>query len=136
LRAADVGMVLLKAKELFKSVIPSKMFEIMGVGRPILITVDGEARRIVEDAGAGVFARPENPLELASALREFANDPKQSEAMGRRGRSYVERNFSRSVLARRYLDALAEVAGESAKKAGESVVSDRPPWTHGATVSG
>lgn len=111
LRAADATLVLLKAKDLFKTVIPSKIFEFMGVARPIVIGVDGEARRIVEDAGSGLFVPPESGEDLAAALRMLASDPDACERMGVKGRAYVEAHFSRAALARKYLDILGEVVG-------------------------
>ncbi len=110
-RAADVTVVLLKAKDLFKTVIPSKIFEFMGAARPIVIGVDGEARQIVEASGGGVFVPPESAERLVAELRRLADQPALAQAMGECGRAYVEQNFSRAVLARRYLDILAEVAG-------------------------
>jgi hypothetical protein len=50
---ADVGLVLLRKSDVFKMVIPSKIFEAMGAGRPIVLGVEGEAREIVERAGCG-----------------------------------------------------------------------------------
>ncbi len=108
-RAADATVVLLKAKALFKTVLPSKMFEFMGAARPIVLGVDGEARKIVEEARAGIFVPPESSLALAQALQKLADDPAEAEAMGSRGRAYVEANFSRAVLARRYLGELERV---------------------------
>lgn len=108
-RAADVTVVLLKAKDLFKTVIPSKIFEFMGAGRPIVIGVDGEARKIVEDAGGGVFVPPESAAELAATLQTLAADPARLDRMGASGRTFVEANFSRTALARKYLGLLDDV---------------------------
>lgn len=108
-RAADVTLVLLRGKALFKTVIPSKIFEFMGAGRPIVLGVDGEARGIVEQAQAGVFVPPESGEELAATLVRLSQSPERLTRMGERGRSYVESHFSRRVLARRYLEVLSEV---------------------------
>ena len=109
-RAADATLVLLKAKELFKTVIPSKIFEFMAASRPIVLGVDGEARRIIEDdAQAGIFVPPESPDSLVAALRKLASDPALCERMGVSGRAHVEAHFSRTALARRYLNILDDV---------------------------
>jgi glycosyltransferase involved in cell wall biosynthesis len=109
-RAADATVVLLKAKDLFKTVIPSKIFEFMGAGRPIVIGVDGEARGLVEQSGGGVFVPPESAERLVTELRRLADHPAEAEAMGQRGRTFVEQHFSRGVLARRYVEILSAVA--------------------------
>jgi glycosyltransferase involved in cell wall biosynthesis len=77
----------------------------------IVIGVDGEARRIVEDAGAGLFVKPESAEDLARALRTLAADPARAARMGEQGRNYVEAHFSRAALARKYLGILGKVAG-------------------------
>ena len=86
-------LVLLRDLPLFRTVIPSKIFEYMGAGRPILTTVDGESRGIVERAGAGIFSPPEDADALTEAIRGLARDPGRLEALGRSGRAYVERNY-------------------------------------------
>lgn len=107
LDASDVCLVLLKDKPLFKTVIPSKIFEFMGAGRPILTTVDGESRVIVEKAGAGVFVPAGDPRALADALRGLRTRREFLDKAGASGRAYVEGNYSRPALAKWYLDVLS-----------------------------
>lgn len=104
LAASDVALVLLKDDPLFRTVLPSKMFECMGAGRAMLSNVDGEARRLLERAGAGLFVPPGAPAALAGALAALAADPHPLQAFGASGRAWVEENASRPALARRYLD--------------------------------
>jgi colanic acid biosynthesis glycosyl transferase WcaI len=104
--ASDLCLVLLRDLPLFRTVIPSKMFEFMGAGRPILTTVDGESRGILERAGAGVFSPPENEEALVHALRELVSSPGRLASMGASGRRYVEQNYSRPALAARYVEIL------------------------------
>ena len=105
-QATDVSLVLLRRLETFKSVLPSKMFEAMAMRRPIILGLEGEARTLLETAGAGVAITPESAHELADSLLRLAADPAAAAAMGESGRSHVEKHFDRSVLARRYLDFL------------------------------
>ena len=107
--AADACLVLLRDRPLFRTVIPSKIFEFMGSARAILTTVDGESRGIVERAGAGVFVPPEQPGALADALAALAASPARLESLGRSGRTYAEGHYSRPALAARYAEALAGV---------------------------
>src|SRR5262245_13674596 len=108
--AADVTLVLLRDRALFRSVIPSKIFEFMGTARPIVIGVDGEARRLVEDAGAGVFVPPEDAAMLVATLRLLDGDTTARSRMGQSGRAFVERHFSRQAQARLYLEHLDRIA--------------------------
>jgi glycosyltransferase involved in cell wall biosynthesis len=107
--AADAMLVPLKDRPLFTAVLPSKIFECLAAARPVVLGVEGEARRLVEASGGGLCVPPESAEALVGALRQLAADPEQAQAMGRRGRAYVEQHFSRPVLARRYLALLSEV---------------------------
>lgn len=109
----DTVMVLLKRAPYFRRVLPSKIFVCMGFERPIILGVDGEARGIVEEAGAGLFVEPENPTAVAEAiltLREMKSTGTLS-GMGRAGRKYVGQRFDRNALARQ-LDAVLRAAVE------------------------
>jgi colanic acid biosynthesis glycosyl transferase WcaI len=71
----NLALVSLKNTPLFTTVIPSKIFEAMGMGCPILLVApDGEASRIVHYTGAGVVAPPECPAALANAVRTLCYD--------------------------------------------------------------
>ncbi len=106
----DVSLVLLRKSETFESVIPSKIFEAMGMARPIILGVRGESQRIVEASGGGICIEPENDTELAEAVRELALDPERGRALGQSGRRYVEANYDRHVLAGRFEELLLRVA--------------------------
>ena len=106
----DLNLVTLRNTPLFRTVIPSKIFEIMGMGRPILCAVDGECRKIVEDAGCGVFVEPENVEQMVETILNLKQKIDVLEAMGKNGRSFVERFYNRDILAERYLELLREVA--------------------------
>jgi len=72
----DVALVHLKDDPVFGTVIPSKIFEAMGMGLPILLVApDGEAREIVEGEGAGLWVPAGEPGAFASAVRALRADP-------------------------------------------------------------
>ena len=73
--------------------------------------MDGEARRIVEEAGAGVFVEPENSQELVKAILELAGDTERRQKMGARGRQYIVNKLSREQTAQDYITVLAAVRG-------------------------
>lgn len=103
---ADISLVLLRKTDLFKSVIPSKIFEAMGMKTPIILGVEGESAEIIKRAQAGVTIEPENHDELAAAVLELSDDKEQRARFGEEGRRFVERYFDRQHLAHRYLDIL------------------------------
>jgi len=107
--ASDVCVVPLRSSPLFATVLPSKIFEIMGMAKPIVVAVDGEARRVVERARAGRFATPGDSDALHDAIAGLLADPASLPAYGERGREFVAREFNRQTLARRYLEVLQDL---------------------------
>ena len=98
LAAVDICLIPLRDIPLFSSFIPSKIFECLAVGRPVVGAVTGEAAQILREAGAQVVP-PEDSTALADAIETLAADPQRRETMGREGRSYVEKYFDRRTLA-------------------------------------
>jgi glycosyltransferase involved in cell wall biosynthesis len=72
----DVTLIPLRDTPVFSTVIPSKLFEAMGMGIPVVMSLPiGEATRIVDETGCGVVVPPEAPEALARALVELAGNP-------------------------------------------------------------
>lgn len=71
----DVSIIHLKKDELFTTVIPSKLFECMGMAIPVLHGVQGESAGIVEREDVGLTFEPENATALVNGLRQLADDP-------------------------------------------------------------
>jgi glycosyltransferase involved in cell wall biosynthesis len=71
----DAAIIHLKKDELFTTVIPSKLFECMGMAIPVLHGVQGESAGIVERENVGLLFEPENPQALIDGLRRLADDP-------------------------------------------------------------
>jgi glycosyltransferase involved in cell wall biosynthesis len=101
LATADILLVTLRDIPLFASFIPSKMFEYLAAGRPVIGAVTGEAAQILREAGA-VVVPPGDATALAAAIGALAADPARRAALAARGRAYVERFFDRAELAREY----------------------------------
>jgi colanic acid biosynthesis glycosyl transferase WcaI len=71
----DVALVHLRGSPVFSEVIPSKTFEAMAMGRPVLLaTPSGEASRILAEDKAGLHVPPEDPEALAAAVKRMAYD--------------------------------------------------------------
>ena len=104
--AADLCLVMLKKTDLFKTVIPTKLLEYMACARPVIVAVDGESRRIVEHAHAGIFVQPEDSQALARAICDLACNSEQRIRMGANGRQYIVANLSREQTARNYISVL------------------------------
>lgn len=113
LAATDACLVLLIKSELFKTVLPSKIFEAMAMQRPIVLGVEGESRELVEEGGCGLCIEPEDDRELAEAVLRLAREPELCRKLGESGAEFVARRFDREVLAMEYLGVLEGVARDN-----------------------
>ena len=104
----DVSIVHLKKTPLFEAVIPSKIFECMGMGIPIAHGVSGESAAIVEASGAGMTFQPESSERLLDVLHQFASEPELYDTISKSGQESAQ-TFDRSILAGRMLRILRDV---------------------------
>lgn len=119
--------VLLRKTEVFLTVVPSKMLEIMAVGCPIVLGVGGEAKALLECAGAGIAIEPESATELVAALRRLRSDPGLGAAFGKNGRRFIDSQFRRAALAAKYLSVLNQL-----RQGKQPADSERIPETEAA----
>ena len=119
--ATDASLILLKRSDTFKTVYPSKMSEAMAMQCPVILGVEGEAKEVLEAAGAGIAITPESAEELAAAMRRLADDPELAAGFGRAGRAYADQNLDRAKVAARFLSLLRDVAER--KPIGETAVA-------------
>jgi colanic acid biosynthesis glycosyl transferase WcaI len=117
--ASDACLVLLKKTDIFKTVIPTKMLEFMSCARPVILGVDGQARQIVDEAGAGLVIEPENAIALAQAIKRLEQDPANGRALGQKGRKYILQRFSRAGTAEKYINVLEALIRNPAAQAAE-----------------
>ena len=100
----DVSLVNLRNAPLFRTVIPSKIFESMGMGVPMVVSMpEGEATRIIEQSRAGLIIPPESPEALAAAIVQLKGDQKLLRDFAAHARLAAS-NYSREKLA---MDTLA-----------------------------
>ncbi|MGH9835116.1 MAG: glycosyltransferase family 4 protein [Blastocatellia bacterium] len=111
-RASDLGVVPLKRLPIFKKVLPSKLFELMGAGCPVICSVEGEAARLVERAEAGLPVEPESVEALIEAIKRLRSDAELRGRMSANGQRFVTTHYLRSTLAEEYLKALGLVVGK------------------------
>jgi colanic acid biosynthesis glycosyl transferase WcaI len=111
LAAADALLVHLRPEKVFETVIPSKTYEYLAVGRPILMGVSGDAARLIRDANAGVaFASADADVLVRAVEKLLALGEDGRRRMGERGREWARKNFSVGALTARYERILREAA--------------------------
>ena len=105
----DVSVIHLQKAELFTTVSPSKLFESMGMGLPVLHGVEGESADIVRDEHAGIPFEPENVDELVAALRRLKENPAELDQF-RASCLKGAQNYDRTNLALKMMRILEGVA--------------------------
>ncbi|MBF6591905.1 MAG: glycosyltransferase family 4 protein [Ktedonobacterales bacterium] len=99
INSADACLASLKNVPLFQGALPSKMYEAMACARPILLAVNGEAQKVIEqEAGAALHVEPENAEALAQGILTLCEHPELAQRLGANGRTYVLEHFDRDKL--------------------------------------
>ncbi|QRY24859.1 glycosyltransferase family 4 protein [Halobacterium sp. BOL4-2] len=108
LQKSDIALVHLKSREIFQTVIPSKLLESMAAELPVILGVQGEAKRILTDADAGIIIEPDDSDELVSAAERLRDNPDERQTFGASGREYVNAHFNWDSIAEEYLATITE----------------------------
>jgi glycosyltransferase involved in cell wall biosynthesis len=109
LAATDACLVHLTRTDLFKTVLPSKIFEAAAMRKPIVLGVEGFAADLVARAEAGICIQPENERELVDATLKLAADPALARRLGEAGYERIATRYTYDRLAQEYADLLARL---------------------------
>ena len=108
----DYAIIHLKDQELFKTVIPSKVFESIGMGIPILHGVRGESANIVSEGNIGKLFNPEDVESLVSVIEEAKSAPNLTKKLGLNAVS-ESLTYDRKNLANEMLKIIKNTANEN-----------------------
>ena len=98
LSIVDVALIPLRRLDVFKTVIPSKIFESAAMGKPILLGVEGESKEIIESYQAGLCFEPENEQSFIEKLMELKENESVYQA-SKEGCLLLAKDFDRKKLA-------------------------------------
>lgn len=110
LAAADILVVPLGLH--IPGAVPSKLYEAMASGKPVVLVASGEAATIVREHEAGIVVEPNDVAGLAQALRTLRQDADLRRRLGENGRRAAEREFDRPAIAQRFIDRLERALHE------------------------
>jgi glycosyltransferase involved in cell wall biosynthesis len=88
-----IAFLNLKNEEVFKTVIPGKLIDYMSLGMPIIAGVDGEARRVLEEAQCGFVCNPGDYNSMADSIVRLMKNRGELESTGTNGYSYINKHF-------------------------------------------
>jgi len=95
---ADVCLATYKNSPVFKKNIPSKIFDYMASGKPIIVNLEGEASEIILSAQAGLLSLPEDPESLKEAILKIYESPILKEKMGESALIYARQYYDKKVI--------------------------------------
>ncbi|GKS58331.1 glycosyltransferase WbuB [Nitrospira sp.] len=133
LAASDVAFLTLKFN--IPGAVPSKIYEAMATGLPILFAGEGEAARRIREAGAGLAIPYGDVRGLEKAVRYFAAAEPLRQQLGQAGRLAAEKSYSRKAIARRLHTLLLDIASRTKHHDGQHISiapaqADRAPHVH------
>jgi len=95
------------------STVPSKIYESLASGRPVLYQAGGEGAEMIQRSGGGHVVPPGDPDALAEAMRAYLHDPGLADEDGRRGRSYAKGHYDRGRIAGEFARLLEDLGQRS-----------------------
>jgi glycosyltransferase involved in cell wall biosynthesis len=89
-----IGLALLQPIPNYYDSYPTKMFEYMAMGLPVIVSDFPLYRSIVEKENCGICVDPDSPEEIADAVQRLLDNPEQAKEMGMRGRAVTQKKHN------------------------------------------
>ncbi|MBL7771366.1 MAG: glycosyltransferase family 4 protein [Chitinophagaceae bacterium] len=113
---ALVSLVPLKGTPVLDTSSPNKFFESLAAGVPVIQNTQGWMKTFLEEHRIGYTVDPNNPKALADVLIELSNQPTEWQEMGERAKHIAAKEFDKTFLANKMLDALKGVVQTNKKR--------------------
>lgn len=123
LASCDAFLLILRRDPLFEITVPSKLYEYMAAGKPILCSVGGEAAELVATSHCGIAVAPSDPAALAGAVEKLRADPSLCRKMGEMGMRCARETFSRDQLMANYARLVEGLVSKSEEAAAQLTLS-------------
>lgn len=92
-------LVSLKRQLIFSKTIPSKLQSYFSAGKPIIGSIDGEGRRLIDDSKSGLSVPAEDPSALAQRILDlYALTPQEREELSKNARKYYEAHYQVEII--------------------------------------
>lgn len=108
LASADLCFSSRKDLSISTGALPVKIFEYMACEKPVVISIKGEAEKLVRAAGAGICVDPDDAESLAMAISNLEKDESLRNKFRKNSRAFVEKYYNRQNISAHYLDLLKE----------------------------
>ena len=105
----SANLIHLRNLDLFKTVIPSKIFESMALKKPILAGLIGESLEIITKSNSGLKVIPENPKSLSQKIIELKNNENLCNRLGENGFQIAQKKYDRKILAKKMIERIEKI---------------------------
>jgi len=113
INAVDICMAILKKTDTFKTVYPNKVFDYMSCKKPVVVTIDGITRALIEKADCGLYSPPENIDDFENCIKQYSEmNTEKLAQLGNNGFTCVKENFDREKLAEKYIEVIKKVVND------------------------
>jgi colanic acid biosynthesis glycosyl transferase WcaI len=106
LAGSDIGLAVLKPSPIFRTVVPTKIYEYMATGLPVLTNVAGETENIIAESGAGIAVPNGDDIALAKQIAKLRENPDALKSMSVAGIKYSRESASWVTRAEQYEEVL------------------------------
>ncbi|MBV9269723.1 MAG: glycosyltransferase, partial [Candidatus Eremiobacteraeota bacterium] len=110
LRDARVGMLLLRHTPSFVDSLPTKLYEYMGAGLPVIVSEFLQCSELVRQYNCGIVVDPSDADAVARAMTYLIENPAEAQAMGERGRTLVNERYQWKSEANKLTSLYAAIA--------------------------
>lgn len=112
IQRSSAGVYSLPEDDFWSCALSNAIFDYLANGKPVIFAGKGDTAELIQKAGAGIVVEPDNPEALAEAILHLYSNPEMSERMGKNGRHYVLKHYSKE----KYLKQFQEVLKSAIKR--------------------
>lgn len=103
---ADVMLLTLKGNNFVSKTLPLKLQSYMSTGKPVLASIEGAAKEVIDESGCGICVKPDDYKELSKKMEYFIENKQSLKDMGKKARKYYEKNFNFNKIMDKFIDEL------------------------------
>lgn len=126
LKKADVGVAVLQPVQTYREAEPTKLFEYMASGLPVITSDFDLYKGMVEAPGCGICVDPTDPVQIAKAIEYLFSHPEERARMAENGKA-ASRNYSWEMQGQKLLKLYGEILNENGKARNEGTVRQSGP---------
>ena len=110
-RALDMSLVLARRTRWFRNITPTKLFDSMANGVPVLASDIGDVRDVIDEADWGIVVDERDPLSICNGIESIAETPGLRERMAAGALKLARERYTWEVYEPAFLERYASLVG-------------------------